>query len=58
MSAAVPDEPPEGWWIMMREFGSAERLPSAPAESRNAPIEAAIPMQIVATGAFMNWIVS
>ena len=42
----------------MRAWGSAERLPGVPAASRNEPIEAAIPMQIVFTGAFRNCIVS
>ncbi len=50
MSAAVPCVPPDGWWIMMRECGSAERRPALPAASRNDPIDAAIPMQIVVTG--------
>ena len=58
MSAAVPWAPPEGWCIMMRAWGSAERLPLVPAVSRNEPIEAAIPMQIVFTGARRNCIVS
>ncbi len=58
MSAAVPWVPPEGWWIMSRECGSADRLPLAPAASRNAAIEAARPMQIVFTGDFRYCIVS
>ena len=58
MSAAVPCAPPEGWWIMIRECGRALRLPLVPAASRNDPIEAAMPMQIVFTGAFRCCIVS
>src|SRR5881394_4080814 len=58
MSAAVPWVPPEGWCIMMRAWGKAERLPLRPAASRNEPIDAAIPMQMVFTGARRNCIVS
>ena len=43
---------------MIREFGRAERFPFAPAVSRTAPIEAAIPMQIVQTSGLMYCIVS
>ena len=45
-------------WIMMRECGSAERLPFAPAASSRAAMLAACPMQIVATSGLMNCIVS
>ena len=48
---AVPPAPPHGWWIMMRECGRALRFPLAPAARRNEPIDAAIPMQMVFTGA-------
>jgi hypothetical protein len=58
MSAAVPWLPPDGWWIMIREFGSALRLPFSPAASSTAPMDAAIPMHIVFTGAFMYCMVS
>ena len=59
MSDAVPPPPAcDGWWIMMRECGSAERLPLRPPASRNEPMLAARPMQIVFTGDFMNCIVS
>ena len=51
MSAAVPWAPPEGWWIMIRAWGRALRLPLVPAARRNEPIDAAMPMQIVFTGA-------
>ena len=40
------------------ECGSAERLPFRPAASRNAPMLAASPMQIVFTGDFIHCIVS
>ncbi len=43
---------------MIRACGRAARLPAAPAASRNDPAEAAIPMQIVFTGAWMCCIVS
>ena len=36
---------------MIRAWGRALRLPLRPAESRNDPIDAAIPMQMVFTGA-------
>src|SRR5436305_807273 len=36
----------------MREFGSAKRLPAAPAVNSSAPIDAAWPTQIVVTSAF------
>ena len=58
MSEACPWVPPQGWWIRMREFGSAKRLPAVPAASRTAPIEAACPTQIVCTSGRMSCIVS
>jgi hypothetical protein len=48
MSLAVPRAPPSGWWIMMRAFSVAERVP-VPVHSRNAPAEAARPTQRVFT---------
>ena len=48
MSRAVPRAPPSGWWIMMRAFSVAEREP-VPVQSRNAPADAARPMQRVLT---------
>ena len=45
MSLAWPRAPPLGWWIMMREFGSENRLPFVPAARRTAPMLAAMPMQ-------------
>src|SRR3990172_8295754 len=46
MSVACPCTPPSGWGIMMRAWGSANRLPLEPAQSRSAPMEAAWPMQM------------
>ena len=43
---------------MMREFGSAKRLPFAPAASKNAPMLAARPMHSVDTSGLMNCMVS
>ena len=54
----MPCAPPSGWWIITRECGSAERLPAVPAVSSTAPIEAASPVQIVATSQFTSCIVS
>ena len=47
----LPLRAAEGWWIMMREFGSDRRLPLAPAMSRNEPMLAAMPRHIVDTSA-------
>jgi ATP-dependent Clp protease protease subunit len=44
--------------IMIRECGSASRLPLRPAARRNAPMLAASPMQIVFTGALRYCMVS
>ena len=57
-SAAWPCAPPSGWWIMMRAFGSDRRLPGAPAPSRKAPMDAAVPKQTVDTSQGTNCIVS
>ena len=43
MSVACPWAPPEGWWIMIRALGSANRLPLSPAISSSEPAEAAWP---------------
>ena len=43
MSEATPSKPPLGWWIRIREFGSAIRLPLAPPASSSAPIDIAMP---------------
>ncbi len=58
MSVACPWAPPESWWIMMREFGRAKRLPFVPAASRNAPMLAAWPTHVVQMSGFTNCIVS
>ena len=58
MSEALPWKPPEGWCSMMRALGRAMRWPGSPAISRNEPIEAAMPMQIVETGLLMYCMVS
>ena len=47
MSAEVPWNPPEGWWIMIRLFGSATRLPLAPPVRSSEPIDIAMPKQMV-----------
>ena len=44
-SAAVPRTPPQGWWIITRAWGRANRFPLAPAARRTAPMEEACPMQ-------------
>ena len=49
---------PSGWWIRIRELGSANRLPFVPAASSTAAIEAAWPTQIVCTSGLTNCIVS
>src|SRR5579859_1285985 len=49
MSEAVPPMPPDGWCIRIWACGRANRLPAAPAVSRNCPIEAAIPIAYVDT---------
>ena len=38
---------PLGWWIMIRECGSENRLAFAPAHSSSAPMLAACPMHMV-----------
>ena len=59
MSVACPSKPGvEPWWIMIFELGSDERLPAAPPARRIAPIDIAMPKQIVATSGLMNCIVS
>ena len=58
MSEAWPCVPPQGWWIRMRELGSAKRLPFVPAASSTAPMEAAWPTQMVCTSGRTSCIVS
>ena len=43
---------------MISALGRAMRFPFAPDESRNAPIEAAMPMQMVETSGLMYCMVS
>ena len=38
-----------GWWSMTWLLGRTARLPLVPADSRQAPMLAAMPMQVVAT---------
>ncbi len=47
-----------GWWIRIRAFGSANRLPLAPAPSSTAAAEAAWPRQKVWISGWMYCIVS
>jgi hypothetical protein len=58
MSVACPWNAELTWWIRIFEFGSDMRLPSAPPASSSAPIDIAIPTQIVCTSGLMNCIVS
>ena len=58
MSDDWPSKPAEGWWIRILLFGSASRLPGAPAISSSEPIDIATPQQIVCTSGLMNCIVS
>ncbi len=58
MSEAVPPRPPDGWCIMIRLCGSANRLPFVPALRRNWPIEAARPIATVATSFDIHCMVS
>ena len=43
---------------MISALGSARRLPFVPEDSKNAPIEAAMPTQMVDTSHLMNCMVS
>ena len=58
MSLAWPPPSVEGWWIRIREFGSANRLPGVPAASSTAAAEAAWPRQMVWISGRTNCIVS
>ena len=58
MSVACPWKPPQTWWIRILEFGSAIRFPFAPPARSSAPIDIAMPTQIVWTSGLMNCIVS
>ena len=58
MSVICPWVPAEGWWIMISALGRASRLPLVPEDSRNAPMEAASPMQMVDTSHLIYCMVS
>ena len=58
MSDAVPCIPPQGWWMMIRAFGKANRFSLAPAANSSAPILAACPIHIVETSGSTYCIVS
>ncbi len=57
-SAAVPWMPADGWCIMIRALGRANRLPGVPAPRRNWPMQAANPTARVETSLGMSRIVS
>jgi hypothetical protein len=48
MSVDCPWKPADGWWIRIREFGSAARLPFVPPACYSEPIDIATPTTIVA----------
>ena len=58
MSVAWPWKLEDTWWIRIFAFGSAMRFPFAPPASSSAPIDIAMPTQIVCTSGLMNCIVS
>ena len=58
ISVPWPWKPPDTWWMRILEFGSAVRFPSVPAARSSAPIDIAMPTQVVATSGLMNCIVS
>ena len=58
MSVDWPWNPPVGWWMSSRELGRAERRPGSPPARISAPIDIAMPTQIVRTGGPMNCIAS
>ena len=58
MSLACPSKPPQSWWMRIFAFGSAIRLPFAPAASRSAPRDIAIPTEMVVIAGLTNCIVS
>ena len=58
MSVAWPWKPELTWWIRILALGSAMRLPFAPPASSSAPIDIAMPTQIVDTSGLMKFIVS
>jgi hypothetical protein len=58
MSVDWPWKPPDGWWMRIRELGSASRLPGAPPASSSDPMLIATPNPMVCTSGPMNCIVS
>ena len=58
MSIAVPPMPAEPWCSRTRACGSAYRLPGVPADSRNCPALAAIPIASVPTSLGISRITS
>ena len=58
MSVAWPWKDEETWWIRIFAFGSDMRLPAAPPDRSSAPIDIAMPTQMVWTSGLMNCIVS
>jgi hypothetical protein len=58
MSVDCPWKPPVGWWMRMRLFGSAARLPCAPPARISEPIDIAIPQHVFATSGLMKRMVS
>ena len=58
MSVGAPRNPAVPLRIMIFEFGSARRLPGAPPVRSTAPIDIAMPEQIVRTSGLTYCIVS
>src|SRR5690606_10139614 len=58
MSTAVPENPAEGWCIMIRLWARLARLPLVPAASRTCPILAANPAATVTMSLGTSCIVS
>ena len=58
ISVGWPWKPAEPWWMRIFEWGSALRFPAVPPASTTAPIDIAIPTQMVCTSGLMNCIVS
>lgn len=54
----LTDAWPDGWWIMIREFGSEWRNPGAPEHSSNDAMLQACPTHQVAIGGCTYCIVS
>jgi hypothetical protein len=58
ISVGWPWKPDEPWWMRIFECGSALRFPGAPPARMVAPIDIAMPTQIVRTSHLMYCIVS